>query len=128
MMRIISILSLFLVVVTVRETTSFSPSSVFSNSKVGTTTSLEERRAGTVKWFNTQKGFGFIVPDDGEGDVFVHQTSITTEGFRSLADGEKVEFETITDDNGKTKADDVTGPDREAVQGAPFRPSSDFGY
>mmetsp|Transcript_9815 Transcript_9815/g.9479 ORF Transcript_9815/g.9479 Transcript_9815/m.9479 type:complete len:129 (-) Transcript_9815:157-543(-) len=128
MMRIVSFLSLLLVLVTVRDTTSFSPAFVTSTRGAVSSTSLDERRTGTVKWFNTEKGFGFIVPDDGEGDVFVHQTSINTEGFRSLADGEKVEFETITDDNGKTKADDVTGPDGEAVQGAPFRPSSDFGY
>ena len=86
--------------------------------------SEEGRRTGTVKWFNTEKGFGFIVPDDGTGDVFVHQTAIQMEGFRSLADGESVEFETETDPNsGKTKASVVTGPGGQNVQGAPFNDS-----
>ena len=48
---------------------------------------------GTVKWFNDQKGFGFIAPEDGGKDVFVHHTAIQTEGFRTLAEGQKVEFE-----------------------------------
>lgn len=48
---------------------------------------------GTVKWFNDQKGFGFIAPDDGGDDCFVHHSSITMEGFRTLQEGQKVEFE-----------------------------------
>ena len=72
------------------------------------------------------KGFGFILPDDGTPDVFVHQTEIQTEGFRSLADGEAVEFMAQLDDNGRTKATQVTGPAGAAVQGAPFRPQSDY--
>jgi CspA family cold shock protein len=48
---------------------------------------------GTVKWFNDAKGYGFITPDDGTKDLFVHHTSINAEGFKSLAEGAKVEFE-----------------------------------
>jgi CspA family cold shock protein len=49
---------------------------------------------GTVKWFNDEKGFGFVAPDDGSQDVFVHQSEIQTEGFRTLAEGAKVTYET----------------------------------
>jgi CspA family cold shock protein len=49
---------------------------------------------GTVKWFNDSKGFGFITPDGGGKDVFVHQTAIESSGFRSLAEGDRVEFAT----------------------------------
>jgi cold shock CspA family protein len=75
--------------------------------------------------FNTQKGFGFITPDDGSSEIFVHQTAIQVQGFRSLAEGEPVEYKMITED-GRTKAVDVTGPGGADVQGAPFQPKSDF--
>ena len=48
---------------------------------------------GTVKWFNSSKGFGFIVPDDGSEDLFVHHSEIKTDGYASLEEGQKVEFE-----------------------------------
>ncbi|MCL4831932.1 MAG: cold shock domain-containing protein [Caldilineaceae bacterium] len=53
---------------------------------------MSDREIGTVKWFNDQKGFGFIAPDSGSKDVFVHHTAIVAEGFRSLAEGDRVEF------------------------------------
>jgi CspA family cold shock protein len=48
---------------------------------------------GTVKWFSDDKGYGFITPDDGEKDLFVHHTAIVGSGFKSLAEGAKVEYE-----------------------------------
>ena len=51
------------------------------------------RTTGTVKWFNDAKGFGFITPEDGQKDCFVHHSAIQAQGFKSLAEGDKVEFE-----------------------------------
>ena len=52
----------------------------------------EVREIGTVKWFNDAKGYGFIAPESGQKDVFVHHSAIMAEGFRSLAEGDRVEF------------------------------------
>ena len=49
---------------------------------------------GTVKWFNAEKGFGFITPDDSDGDVFVHYSEIQGSGFKTLDEGQRVEFDT----------------------------------
>ena len=55
---------------------------------------------GTVKWFNNDKGFGFITPDEGGRDLFVHFSGITGDGYRSLSEGSKVAYEEETGDKG----------------------------
>ena len=60
---------------------------------------------GTVKWFNEQKGYGFVQPDDGSKDVFVHISAVEGAGLRTLKEGQKVSFEVVTDKRtGKTSA------------------------
>ncbi|XP_044509900.1 cold shock protein 2-like [Mangifera indica] len=66
-----------------------------------------QRSTGTVKWFSAQKGFGFIAPDEGGEDLFVHQTSIRSEGFRTLSEGQPVEFAIDFGEDGRSKAIDV---------------------
>ena len=55
---------------------------------------------GTVKWFNKTKGFGFIIPDDGDKDVFVHITAVAESGLNELVEGQKVSFESIEEPKG----------------------------
>ena len=62
---------------------------------------------GTVKWFNAEKGYGFITPDVGGNDVFVHYSAITTRGYRTLEQDQRVEFETVQGPKG-LQADQVT--------------------
>ena len=58
---------------------------------------------GTVKWFNAEKGFGFISNDNGSGDVFVHFSAIAGDGFKRLNEGQKVTFDTETDPKNSSK-------------------------
>ena len=63
---------------------------------------------GTVKWFNSQKGFGFIQPDDGSKDVFVHISEVEREGMYSLNEGQKISYEVVADrKTGKSSAQNL---------------------
>jgi len=62
---------------------------------------------GTVKWFNADKGYGFIAPDDGTSDVFVHHSAIQADGYRSLQDNQRVEY---------TASQGAKGPQADSVQ------------
>lgn len=63
---------------------------------------MNEREIGTVKWFDEKKGFGFITRDAGGEDIFVHYSAITGQGFRSLAEGDRVEFGVAPGQKGMT--------------------------
>jgi cold shock protein len=65
------------------------------------------RTTGTVKWFNQEKGFGFITPEDGQKDCFVHFSAIQGNGFKTLDEGERVEFEIVQGQKGPA-AENVT--------------------
>jgi CspA family cold shock protein len=65
------------------------------------------RTSGTVKWFNSDKGFGFIAPENGTKDCFVHHSAIQADGYRSLAEGDKVEFDVVQGQKGPA-AENVT--------------------
>ncbi|MBB3384081.1 MULTISPECIES: cold-shock protein [Rhizobium] len=63
---------------------------------------------GTVKWFNSTKGFGFIQPDNGSTDVFVHASAVERAGMRSLTDGQKIRYDIVQDSrSGKSSADNL---------------------
>jgi CspA family cold shock protein len=90
-------------------------------SKIGTKTAVHSRggervlpwkgfvmATGTVKWFNATKGFGFIQPDDGSADVFVHISAVERAGMRDLAEGQKLGYEMVRDNkSGKMSADQL---------------------
>eukprot|EP00521_Asterionellopsis_glacialis_P004854 CAMPEP_0195269288 /NCGR_PEP_ID=MMETSP0706-20130129/13676_1 /TAXON_ID=33640 /ORGANISM="Asterionellopsis glacialis, Strain CCMP134" /LENGTH=122 /DNA_ID=CAMNT_0040324361 /DNA_START=35 /DNA_END=403 /DNA_ORIENTATION=- len=120
-------LSAVLSMLTIGAASAFAPNApAFTRQSSAMFMAEAELVTGTVKWFNSQKGFGFITPDDDSGDVFVHQTEIQADGFRSLAEGESVEFNVELDGKtGKSKAVRVSGPDGANVQGAPY---DDNGY
>ncbi|MCK5374003.1 MAG: cold-shock protein [Alphaproteobacteria bacterium] len=67
-------------------------------------------QVGTVKWFNATKGFGFIMPDDGSNDVFVHISAVEQAGMRSLNEGQKVEYE-LQENRGKQAAGNLKAVD-----------------
>jgi len=68
---------------------------------------VENMATGTVKWFNDAKGFGFITPENGEKDCFVHHSAIKMDGFRSLSEGDRVEFDLVQGQKGPA-AENVT--------------------
>ncbi len=71
----------------------FSSDVVFRLGSFGLKEGVERMQSGTVKWFNNAKGYGFIVPEEGGDDVFVHYSTIDGEGFKTLKEGQPVQFE-----------------------------------
>ncbi|HYD07123.1 MAG TPA: cold-shock protein [Reyranella sp.] len=66
---------------------------------------------GTVKWFNSEKGFGFIQPDDGSADAFVHISAVERAGMPHLREGQKIQFELVPDRRGKMSAENLQAVD-----------------
>ncbi|KAL2907126.1 Cold shock protein 1 [Bienertia sinuspersici] len=83
----------------------------------------ESRSRGVVRWFSDSKGYGFIKPDEGEEELFVHHSSIKSDGYRTLTEGAVVEFTFALSDDDKPKAVDVTGPNGDPI----LPPPSDGG-
>ena len=61
---------------------------------------MTETKTGTVKWFDNKKGYGFITPEDGDKDLFVHMSGIMMEGYKTLTDNQKVSYQVETSDRG----------------------------
>ncbi|XP_021697781.1 protein lin-28 homolog isoform X1 [Aedes aegypti] len=98
-----------------------------SGSTFETEEAKTQPRRGLCKWFNVIKGWGFITPDDGGQDVFVHQSVLQMEGFRSLGQNEPVEFEAKLTDKGY-EATKVYGPSQSQCKGSEFRPRAKRKY
>jgi cold shock protein len=71
------------------------------------TTGEKTMPSGTVKWFNATKGYGFVEPDDGSKDAFVHISAVERAGLSGLNEGQKVQFELVQGQNGKTSAENL---------------------
>ena len=87
---------------------------------------------GTVKWFNRAKGYGFIEPEDGSNDAFVHISAVQRAGMESLDEGQKVQYELVEGANGKTSAENLVdlgsgGAPAEAAEAAPAVEGGDAG-
>jgi CspA family cold shock protein len=65
------------------------------------------KHTGTVKWYNLTKGYGFITPDEGKKDVFIHSSAVTSSGLNELCENQKVEY-TLVEKNGKVSADKIS--------------------
>ena len=83
---------------------------------------------GNVKWFNESKGFGFITPEDGSKDVFVHFSAIQTNGFKTLAEGQRVEFEITNGAKGPSAANVIALSDTSARIQNPLNQRVFFGF
>lgn len=102
---------------------SLAPAAAAARSYHATAAAASEVQRGVCKWFHNQKGFGFISRENGEGDVFVHHSNIKGQGFKSLMDGEPLEFKVEADPRtGKLTAVEVTGPEGAPVRGRPRPP------
>lgn len=82
------------------------------------------RLTGVVKWFSVQKGYGFVKVDDGDEEFFVHQSSINSDGFRSLRENDKIEFSIAVGEDKRTRAVDVTGPNGSSLPDNPRKSKS----